>query len=69
MLTKVDLYNDGLSGGADSSARRERLLVYLGLPRTLSANALIEAVNVIFGYDAYSLAVSALFSGENAKSD
>lgn len=44
-LTKMDLVEAGLSGGADSALRRQRLLKTLGLPTYLSANRLIEVVN------------------------
>ena len=44
-LTKVDLMELGLSGTAHSATRRERLLALLELPRTLSANRLLEVIN------------------------
>lgn len=44
-LTKGDLYEAGLSGGADSAARRRHLLSLLGLPKKLSANRLLEVLN------------------------
>lgn len=44
-LTKMDLVEAGLSGGTDSAARRQRLLVLLGLPTYLSANRLLEVLN------------------------
>ena len=46
-LTKARLYEDGLTGGADSAARRERLLRRLGLPHRLSANRMMEVLNAI----------------------
>lgn len=44
-LTKWDLYEAGLSGGADSAARRYHLMGLLGLPKKLSANRLLEVLN------------------------
>ena len=44
-LTKADLMEWGLTGGADSAARRRRLLSALDLPGYLSANRLLEVVN------------------------
>lgn len=44
-LTKADLVEAGLSGGADSADRRRRFLSAAGLPGKLSANRLLEAVN------------------------
>lgn len=44
-LTKADWVALGLSGSADSAARRERLAAALGVPTYLSANRLLELVN------------------------
>lgn len=44
-LTKADFVAAGLSGCADSDAKRQRLMEALGLPRHLSANRLLEVVN------------------------
>lgn len=44
-LTKADLVAMGLSGGADSAARRKGLLARLGLPEHMSANALLQTLN------------------------
>ncbi len=44
-LTKTDLMTAGLSGTPDAAARRQRLLAWLELPATLSANRLLEVVN------------------------
>ena len=52
-LTKADLYALGLSGGADSGARRAALLRRLGLPERMTANALLEAVNLLYGREEF----------------
>ena len=44
-LTKADWVALGLSGTADSAARRTRLAQALGVPTYLSANRLLELVN------------------------
>jgi len=44
-LTKADWMALGLSGTADSAARRQRLARALGVPAYLSANRLLELVN------------------------
>ena len=44
-LTKADLMELGLTGGADSAARRRALLAALDLPGYLSANRLLEVLN------------------------
>ncbi len=46
-VTKLDLYELGLSGAADSAARRRELCERLGIPSRISANSLLEAVNAI----------------------
>ena len=47
-VTKADLYALGLSGGADSAAHRKALQRQLGLPEHMSANALLQALNLLF---------------------
>lgn len=46
-ITKLDLYELGLSGGSDSSALRRELCFLLGIPTKISTNSLLEAVNAI----------------------
>lgn len=46
-IEKVDLYNLGLTGGADSAQKRDELAIKLGLPRGMTPNALIAALNVL----------------------
>lgn len=57
MLTKLDFFNDGLSGGNDSSKKRAELAKALGFPSDMSANALIEAINLTVGYVGYQKAL------------
>lgn len=45
-ITKADLVEMGLSGGENSAARRAELKKRLGLPEQLSANLLLEILNV-----------------------
>ena len=45
-ITKMDLYTLGLSGGPGSAERRQALMRELGLPRYLSAKALLDALNL-----------------------
>lgn len=47
-ITKADFYALGLTGGPDSAARRSALLKKLGLPERMTANALLEAVNILY---------------------
>jgi ribonuclease M5 len=46
-ISKTDLYEAGLSGGADSAARRDRLAAALRLPAGMTANALLAAVRLL----------------------
>lgn len=56
-VTKLDMYEDGLTGGNDSAARRDLLSAYLGLPKGMTANALLAALEAICTYDEYKEAV------------
>ena len=47
-ITKQDLMELGLSGGPDSSAKRRDLMKKLGFPEHLSANALLQALNLLY---------------------
>ena len=47
-ITKQDMMELGLSGGKDSAERRRKLLQKLGLPERMSANAMLQALNVLY---------------------
>ena len=47
-LTKLDLFQLGLSGGPDSKAKRLALLKHLGLPEHMSANAMLQTLNLLY---------------------
>ena len=50
-LTKADLFEMGLTGGSDSAERRRQLLRALELPEHMTANALLEALNLLYDLD------------------
>ena len=50
-ITKQDLMELGLSGGKDSSAKRAALMKKLELPEHMSANALLQALNLLLSLD------------------
>ena len=50
-ITKQDLMDLGLSGGPDASAKRLALLKKLGLPEHMSANAMLQAVNLLYSLE------------------
>ena len=47
-LTKTDLYELGLSGGRDSAGRRQMVLRLLALQGNLSANAMLQALTLLY---------------------
>ena len=47
-ITKQDFVELGLSGGQGSDQRRKKLRMRLKLPEHMSANALLQAVNLLY---------------------
>ncbi len=62
-MTKARLFADGLSGTADSRQRREGLLALWGLPPYLSANRLIEVINLTVNEEDYCEALKKVSVG------
>ena len=52
-ITKQDLFALGLSGGPESAKKRDALLKALSLPAHMSANALLQALNVLFSREEF----------------
>ena len=50
-ITKQDLMELGLSGGKDSSSLRLQLLKKLNLPQHMSANAMLQALNLLYSLE------------------
>ena len=50
-VTKQDLMEMGLSGGPDASAKRLALLKKLSLPEHMSANAMLQALNLLYSLE------------------
>lgn len=50
-ITKLDLFELGLTGGNDSAERRDELALSLGLPKGMTPNALLAALNVLVTKD------------------
>ena len=59
-ITRMDLVEDGLSGGENSAARRRALMQLLELPPYLSAKALLAVLNRLMSYEEYRELVSRL---------
>jgi ribonuclease M5 len=60
MITKVDFFQDKLTGFENSSERRAKLSALADLPCDLTANALLEALNLLYGYEEYKALVEKL---------
>ena len=56
-LSKVDFFIDGLTGGENSSQKRDELAEKFGLPKGMTPNALLEALKVVSSYEEYLLEV------------
>ena len=52
-LSKTDFFVDGLTGGADSGAKRDAFAQKLGLPAGMTPNALLAAVRMVCSYEEY----------------
>lgn len=52
-ITKADLFALGLTGGQSSSMRRQALLRKLELPEHLTANGLLEALNLLYSREEF----------------
>ncbi|MBE6565001.1 MAG: DUF4093 domain-containing protein [Ruminococcaceae bacterium] len=52
-ITKTDFYADGLSGGANSREKRDCLALKCGLPKGMSSNALLAALNILITREEY----------------
>ena len=59
-ITKQDLMDLGLSGGPQSSTRRIQLLKKLDLPEHMSANAMLQALNLLYTLEELREAVKIL---------
>jgi len=52
-ITKADMYAKGLAGGAMSAQNRRALSKHLGLPERLSANGLLDVLNILYTREAF----------------
>ena len=60
LITKKDLFADGLSGGTDSADKRRKLTRKLKLPDRISANMLLDVLNQLYTYEEYKALIEKL---------
>ena len=58
MITKVDFFVDKLTGCESASENRAALCRACNLPDDMTPNALLEAMNLLYGYDEYKALVN-----------
>lgn len=63
-ITKLDLYECGLSGGKNSSAMRKKLLAELKLPELLTASGMVSILNTMMSRQELFALAEKLTSGE-----
>ena len=57
-ITHTDFFEDGISGGENSSHIRKELAKQLELPERISSSSLLKIINVYMTYDEYKDAVA-----------
>ena len=62
MITKVDFFTDKLTGCEGASENRARLCRACDLPDDMTPNALLEAMNLLYGYEEYKKLVEKILS-------
>lgn len=68
-IRKQDLYALGLSGGANSAKKRLALLRRLELPERMSANAMLDALNLLMDLETLRAHCAALFPEKSADNE
>lgn len=58
IITKVDFFQDKLTGCDNASENRAWLCRECNLPDDMTPNALLEAMNLLYGYDEYKKIIS-----------
>ena len=59
-ISKLDFYADGLSGKENSSIKRQKLSNLMGLPKDISSNALLDAINLLYTKEEYKAFINQL---------
>lgn len=66
-ITLLDLYEDGLSGGKNSSLLRRELLSQCELPSRMSTKELVNTLNSLFTYEEYREKVDAILGNKEER--
>lgn len=61
-ITKVDFFTDKLTGCDCASENRKKLCLHCNLPDDMTPNALLEAMNLLYGYEEYKAIINFLFT-------
>jgi ribonuclease M5 len=60
-ITHTDFFEDGISGGENSSQIRKAFAKQLGLPELISSSALLKIINSYMTYDEYKEVISSMY--------
>lgn len=60
-ITHTDFFEDGISGGENSSRIRKTFAKHLGLPEMISSSALLKIINSYMTYDEYKDVVMSMY--------
>ncbi len=63
IITKADLFKDGLSGGENSHRLRDFLIGELSLPKRLSTNMFLDILNSLYTFDEYKKLIDDFYKG------
>lgn len=64
VVTKMDLYEDGLTGSDDSTEKRKILLKYMNLPELMTTNRMLEMINIFMTKKEYKDTIRKLFEDQ-----
>ena len=62
MITKVDFFTDKLTGCEGAVENRRKICEVCDLPQDMTPNALLEALNLLYGYEEYKRLVEKLIT-------
>jgi ribonuclease M5 len=60
-ITHTDFFEDGISGGENSSRIRKAFAKQLGLPELISSSALLKIINSYMTYEEYKEVINSMW--------